>query len=64
MVNYVKKITMVAKDFRRQSACRKLIEDFVLFGNWTVCKRGYAGLAVITKYNRRNELREIALGSP
>jgi hypothetical protein len=54
----------VAKDFRRQSACRKPTEDFVLFGNWIVGKRGYFGLAVIAKYIRRNELREIAAGSP
>jgi hypothetical protein len=54
---------MVAKDLRRQSACHKLTEDFMVFGNWIVCKRGYAGLEVITKYNRRNEIREIAPGS-
>ena len=55
---------MAAKDFRRQSACHKRTEDFVLFGNWIVGKRGYFGLAVIAKYIRRNELREIAAGSP
>ena len=55
---------MAAKDFRRQSACHKRTEDFVLFGNWIVGKSGYSGLAVIAKYIRRNELREIAAGSP
>ena len=53
----------VARDFRRQSACRKLTEDFVVFGNLTACNRGHAGPAAITKPNRSNELQEIAPGS-
>ena len=54
---------MAAKDFRRQSACRKLTKDFVVFGTGIVYERRYSGLAVIIKYNGRNKLREIAPGS-